>query len=284
MWLRPLTERGRSKETLLNFLWQADDRPLYLMDNHRAALWCWRRHLESNEAYSLGHVDYHWDARAVHPADLQLLRREWDDLDELKRYDDLGSTTRSDDLGGRVPLICWDNYFDALLHLYPRVHELRMAVHQPREVMGGMLRVLHDRHEQDLRTARARTGKLGPILSLLSPWKRPAAPAFHFHSPVRFFEELDEALHDAEVPFILNIDLDYFFAIGSDENETVQRAFELQFITDCFRTVARHRDRLRVVTIALSPECCGGWVAAEVACLAAFEGLGIPYPLAAAPT
>ncbi len=279
MWLRPWTQRGTSRETRLNLLWQSDDRPLYLMDNHRAALWCWRRHLEAGEPYGLGHVDYHWDARAMDPADLQCLAHEWPHLDDLQRYDELKSRTREDGVGGHEPLVCWDNYFDALLHLYPRVAQVHVAVHQSRERMGGAMKALQERYDLAVRASTRRAA----IRRLLLPLRRPKGPPFAVHSPVRFFEELDGALRGAGVPFVLNLDLDYFFAIGSDEHETVRRAFELPFITECFRTVARHWERLKVVTIALSPECCGGWEAAEVACRAAFEGLGVPYPLGGGP-
>jgi len=44
----------------LSFLWQEDK--IYIMDNHRAALWCWIHSIRPNIKYSIFHIDAHHDA------------------------------------------------------------------------------------------------------------------------------------------------------------------------------------------------------------------------------
>lgn len=58
--LIPYLGRNYSGATTQNLLWQ--DGSVYLMDNHRAALWCWQQHVDlSAEPHSLIHIDRHYD-------------------------------------------------------------------------------------------------------------------------------------------------------------------------------------------------------------------------------
>jgi hypothetical protein len=42
-WLVPFRGRNASKVYNQNFLWRYES--VYVMDNHRAAMWCWLRHI-----------------------------------------------------------------------------------------------------------------------------------------------------------------------------------------------------------------------------------------------
>ena len=42
-WLVPFKGRNRSLSFDQNFLWRKDN--IFIMDNHRAALWCWLQHM-----------------------------------------------------------------------------------------------------------------------------------------------------------------------------------------------------------------------------------------------
>lgn len=59
-WLVPFKGRNHSGHFNQNFLWKYDS--IYIMDNHRAALWCWLQHLKKTKKYNLFHVDRHYDA------------------------------------------------------------------------------------------------------------------------------------------------------------------------------------------------------------------------------
>ena len=73
MWIKATTQdilRRNSYDTHLNFLWKADGLPLYIMDNHLAAAWCWMQECSSEESYQFFHIDRHNDLGALAPTKL----------------------------------------------------------------------------------------------------------------------------------------------------------------------------------------------------------------------
>lgn len=50
--------------TCLNFLWKSDNAPIYIMDNHLAAAWCWMQECNTEEKYNFMHIDQHDDLGA----------------------------------------------------------------------------------------------------------------------------------------------------------------------------------------------------------------------------
>ncbi len=95
-------------------------------------------------------------------------------------------------------------------------------------------------------------------------------------------DEVSPAIESARVPLIVNVDLDYFFQSSNNDEDSLL-VFDLDVVRSLFRSLGRRWEKIRVLTIALSPEFCGGWEPAEAVCAAAFEGLGIVYPLPAPP-
>lgn len=111
-WHVPFKGRNVSLATAQNFLWQHEN--VYVMDNHRAAMWCWLREVEDAEVVGLLHIDEHYDT-------LYSRMPEWlSNLPELRGMsigDYLGLTYRV----GRdvLPVIQWDNYLSIFLERYP---------------------------------------------------------------------------------------------------------------------------------------------------------------------
>lgn len=62
-WLVPFARRNASGAYNQNFLWR--DGNTYVMDNHRAALWCWLQHITPGERLSLLHIDCHTDTKSI---------------------------------------------------------------------------------------------------------------------------------------------------------------------------------------------------------------------------
>lgn len=58
-WLIPFQGRNYSMHFQQNFLWK--NKSIYIMDNHRAALWCWFQHMQKGERYNIFHMDRHYD-------------------------------------------------------------------------------------------------------------------------------------------------------------------------------------------------------------------------------
>jgi hypothetical protein len=82
--------------------------------------------------------------------------------------------------------------------------------------------------------------------------------------------------------WICNVDLDYFFCRRVDEEDSnVIRLFSPQYVRCVFSSL---RDviasgRIVVFTMALSPECCGGWDKAEELAREVCRIMDIPFRL-----
>ena len=69
--------------------------------------------------------------------------------------------------------------------------------------------------------------------------------------------DLDKLLQSSPVPWIINLDLDYFYARSHKRSplfshEWIKRIFDILYMNWADQRVA-------IMTVALSPECCGGW-------------------------
>ncbi len=74
--------------------------------------------------------------------------------------------------------------------------------------------------------------------------------------------------------WIINLDLDFFLSNEGDRFPSHQRRAVFEKIRDLSRTANDS-----VVTIALSPECCGSWETAEVLCEEACNVFELPFCL-----
>jgi len=116
MWLIPFKGRNHSGCYAQNFLWRKDN--IYIMDNHRAALWCWFQHMSANETINFLHIDRHTDT-------LQSKLEEWTTLCpdlwtiELEEYLDIKHE-------GDTPLFRWDNYASIFLDKYK--HQINKCI------------------------------------------------------------------------------------------------------------------------------------------------------------
>lgn len=104
----PYLGQNYSGATIQNLLWQ--DGSVYLMDNHRAALWCWQQHVDlSSDPHSLLHIDRHYDTLQC-----ELVKHvsAMPNLRGLSIHDYLRAEVT---LGEKVPLFRWDNYLSLYL-------------------------------------------------------------------------------------------------------------------------------------------------------------------------
>jgi len=107
--LIPLVNRGESASSKDNVLWQKDN--IFVMDNHRLALWCWFQVLEKKKSYNLFHIDAHPDMSE------SALKNFNHDLWSLS-LDDYRATWQEDI---NLPLFRWDNYLEIFLRKYPEL-------------------------------------------------------------------------------------------------------------------------------------------------------------------
>lgn len=111
-WLVPFEGRNYSYACHLNFLWRSG--PLYVMDNHRVAAWCWFQHSGPDGNATVVHIDAHYDTAGAggrssenQPPTASLCLREYLDASFL-------------DAGHQICVYRWDNYISLLRHHHPR--------------------------------------------------------------------------------------------------------------------------------------------------------------------
>lgn len=237
IWHVAFTERKTSGAHHQNFLVQYDD--VYVMDNHRAAYWCWLRHCDVSKPFNLIHIDRHNDTLT---SNLEAWDKVLPPVSTLSIQDYLDLEFHRPVPFGPHPLIRWDNYLSLFL--------LRES--------GNLSRFVNATHGD---------GDAPNVEPSSSP-ELHALPG-----AVRCLADIDPA------PWICNIDLDYFF-YSVDQN-VVGRLVADDYLQSMIESVQEHRESggIKVTTICLSPECCGGWEPAEDIAHEVCSMLGVPFTL-----
>lgn len=231
MWIKELPQDYKKCSSYYKdvvFLWKSDELPIYVSDNHLTAAWCWLQECNPKECYNFMHIDRHADLKGCgHPKDIDFLKLSpqvtFADFQNIK-YDN----------GGTYPFFMWDNYIRACHYLFPEwFHTNYFYVHEPIDA---------DKNE----------------------WGYEAFPfqkrnALYVREDLsQFIEEANPYMGDGPVenmwdkPWIVNLDLDFFW-----DQEHV-KIFDSQFIRDLAQRVNRAMKRIKVLTIALSPDCVDG--------------------------
>ncbi len=235
-WLVPFKGRKLSGVYNQNFVWQHDN--VYIMDNHRAALWCWVQHIMPREEVNLIHIDQHSDTLYSRIGTwVDRCPDLWSiDLDEYLNF------IHEISMGSGVPLFRWDNYASIFLEKHGHfIDTCIFATHNKGD---------KPRHRQ---------------VQYYDPWTVPA--------------NLEYWLNESKRLWICNIDLDYFVYRSFDDKQV--ELFSNDYFLELF-TAVRNQTRhgtIKVLTICLSPECCGGWEMAESLCYRACEILGLDFVL-----
>lgn len=223
--LFPFRGRNPSGASDLNFLWRSER--LYVMDNHRAAMWCWWQHLAEAEQWDLLHIDRHYDTASAEPEMAVVPPTDAD----LQTYLD----AKFPWFGGLTPAIRWDNY----LWLFLKRHgdHIKDALFATPSYQGAAMPPEHSGFE------------------LIDPWLL-----------LRYFGTIAEdsaAVEDGGVrtdpPWIVNVDLDYFTDRHGGGDRIVQ-VFSDGYISAIGEAMAKglRAGVIKVATIALSPETTGG--------------------------
>jgi len=238
-WLVNFKGRNASGAYALNFLWKYSN--VYVMDNHRAAMWCWMQHVDARRPHSLFHIDRHYDA-------LQSQLNEWlahmPSAWDLSINDYLTLTYKVPDFGDVVPLFGWGNYLSICLALFgKKIASCYFATHG-------------DGDKPNCKRANH-----------VNMWEVPS--------------NLDYWLNEGPSPWIMNIDLDYFFCEG--ESDRAQRMLADGYIDRCIDVVRQKMQdgTIAVTTIALTPtdNFTGGWEPSEALAVRVLSGLGIEFRL-----
>ena len=107
-WIK-LQEKKLSQDISDNFLFQSEN--VYVMDNHRLALWSWFQQMKPGKKYNLFHIDAHPDLSS---SGVSFYNRNLNPLEKMPL--DIYRTIIQTDIN--IPLFRWDNYIQFLLVHY----------------------------------------------------------------------------------------------------------------------------------------------------------------------
>ncbi|MDO9183195.1 MAG: UPF0489 family protein [Bacteriovorax sp.] len=212
--LIPLINRGESSSYSDNVLWR--DKNIFVMDNHRLALWCWFQELEKGKRYNLFHIDAHPDLSESALKDFK------HDLWNIG-LEDYCKAWQSDI---NLPIFRWDNYIEVFLKKYP-------------EMIGTTISATHH-----LGSSKELSVEIKPFDLVNSTQE--------IFSGKRYINNLE---------WIVNLDLDYFFSARPQKLELFSDEYILSLAASI--KLGLKSGMIKVLTISLSPECCGSWEKSE---------------------
>ncbi len=123
-WIIPFKGKNPSGECNQNFIWHSDS--IYIMDNHRAALWCWFQHISPGKKYNLFHIDRHYDTCYRY---IEEWRKNLPNIFNISIHDYLERNYETD--FGNACFFRWDNYLSIFLDCYnERIDECIFATHK----------------------------------------------------------------------------------------------------------------------------------------------------------
>lgn len=245
-WLVPFRGRGHSGHYRQNFLWRHEH--IYVMDNHRAALWCWLQHIDPNKEHCLFHLDRHYDTLQSRLDEwIKNLPPSWEAL-AIDQYLKLSYIPEDFD-DSPVELFSWDNYLSIYLDRYGD------SIYQP----------IFATHDDGDRPNHSNVMHV-PLWDM----------------PDNFDFWLDRDLHQSrDKPWIVNIDLDYFFWHADQPRLMVSDAY----LKMLFSKIRQKLDdgTITVLTIATTPtdNFTGGWKPSSALAEKVLKILGIEFRIPA---
>ena len=195
----------------------------YLMDNHLAASWCWMMECDEDVDYGFLHIDRHHDMcrEGITP--------RFENLKSISLEDYLSASYTIDSSIGPLvyPAFSWNTYITKCFDLSPRWFSSTALI--IKQCLGNEI--------------------------------KNQTPNFLFNifSYSQALKTIHKCLSDNSRKWIVNVDIDYFFGgnhpdvVGAD----VTKRYKDSTIRKFGRAINQHIANIQVLTVALSPECCG---------------------------
>lgn len=192
---------------------------IYIMDNHLAAGWCWLNELDTKKYYNFFHLDQHSDMSYINS---DTLLSSIKDKPQLTIEEYMNLEIKRKEGYPNTKLFQWNTYIKAINYLFPNwFKNCYFATH------------IDKRDDYPEETKRLN----------ITYWPDP----FELYTNISYW------LSDSKERWIFNFDLDYFF----DANG--MQLFTDDYIKATAQNLKKGLKHIDVVTIALSPECCGSW-------------------------
>lgn len=233
MWIQELPENYQnisySRQSTI-FLWKDDSLPIYIMDNHLAATWCWLQECDPKEKYNFIHIDKHTDLKACgYTAQIDFLKKG-----KHISYEDYRKITYAN--GRNYPSFQWDNYIRTCHYLYPNWFNVNLFYVHKRTLCG-------EEWGYPLFTPRYRDTQ--NIINDIKQIIQGNDSSLIYSLPIS--KDLREN------KWIVNLDLDFFCGGYSRTSSCSTR-----FIQDFANCIGGLLPITQVLTIALSPNCFDG--------------------------
>ncbi|WP_285826531.1 UPF0489 family protein [Bacteroides acidifaciens] len=221
MWIKELPENLQEQESnITNLNFLYKEKNIYVMDNHLAAGWSWLQELNPKESYNFFHIDRHADLLCNAPVDKYLFIKDNPHL-TFDEYTNLEFKDKCSDYIYKV--FQWDNYIKQINYLFP----------------NWFTQCYFATHKRENDSYPESTKKLDIVYQ---------------PNVFELYNSIDYWLKEGRgTKWIFNIDLDYFF------NEDGIQLFTDDYIKATVQSLKNGIEYVAVLTIALSPECCGGW-------------------------
>lgn len=192
---------------------------IFIMDNHLAAGWCWVTSVDPSMGHNLLHIDRHYDLLDFSHTVQTEIIDKGISLKDLSFDEYLGLRQRGNN-GDSWPMFRWDNYILNIQLAYPNIYADKIFATQ------------YDGNK----------------------------PSNFIDQELEFLELVTNIDYWVETRtkngWIVNLDLDYFF---NHVNGKRIQVFTDELITELAKNINKVINKIEVLTICLSPECCGGW-------------------------
>lgn len=207
----------------LNFLFQEDK--FYIMDNHLAAGWCWMQRLNPKETYNLFHIDQHLDLwnETPYEAYQHIKENPFLSIEELTQLEYIDKETKK-----KEKVYNFANYILITNNLFPQWFNKCFFACNAYCQNKNDIHINYNPYSYEL------PFRIGEWLSEIN------------------LQEEKEGSQQAN-QWILNLDIDYFFL------DNRYQLYTDEYIKELCINIKKCIDKIEVMTIALSPECCGGW-------------------------
>lgn len=214
------------------FLWKDDKRPIYVSDNHLTAAWSWLQECSPNESYNFIHIDSHDDLSGQgEPTIIESLKQN----PKISFEDFLKFEYNN---GYTYQFFQWDNFIRAIHHLFPQWFQ------------RSLLYVHEDLDE----TMDAKKNGWGyadfPFVKRDVLYIRENITDFIEKGHLDIDKEITNSQNN--LPWIVSLDLDFFW--GDDSNVR----YDEEFVRDFAQRINMALPKIKVLSIALSPDCVGG--------------------------
>ena len=231
MWIKEPPKDFKSELSFYSnalFLWKDDNSPIYIMDNHLSAAWCWMQECNPDDNYNFMHIDRHSDLKACgYPENIDFLKSNRNI--SFEKYEEISYITTNN-----FPFFQWDNYIRACHYLFPQWFNTNIF------------------YTQDYNNGTASEWGY-PAITIQSKDYKDVCQGIEQYiqnsncGANAYFEKSMQTNK-----WILNIDIDFFW------NNDRKKIFDDNFIRCFARRVNNAMNKVQVLTIALSPDCVGG--------------------------